>query len=171
MLAGIELNKFHHLETVRLGSSAASVEFTNLGQYSDYQHLQIRGAVTSSAQSSIKFRLNGSGSTTDYNQHLLYGTGSAVSPNAEANVSALYAGYVYDTPMAFVADLLDPFETTKFTTARSLSGVTASAGNRIILASSAWRNTAAVSSIYIYNESGSFTSGTRFSLYGLKVRA
>jgi hypothetical protein len=76
---------------------------------------------------------------------------------------------------AFVLDLLDPFETTKFTTSRCLSGQANSSDLRIGFASGSWRNTDSATSLILYtDDSGgfyNFVAGSRFSLYGIKARS
>jgi len=183
MLAGYEGNQFHHLETVRLGGNAAFVEFTNLARYADYQHLQVRMTMRSdrpqAANDTIYFRLNGD-TATNYSVHILYGNGS--SPVSAAGVT-FTGGYIHETVPSSgtggvagnyagaVLDLLDPFETTKFKTARSLAGSTTTS-NWIVLSSSHWRSTNAVDSIRFYSTtSNNLVAGSRFSLYGLKARA
>jgi len=167
MLAGYSFQDFHHLETVQLGGSASSVTFNNLLQYSgEFRHLQIRMAIDSTVNSSIKFTFN-SDSASNYSFHWMEGNGSSVVSSAVANHGSCYMGYSFSGFAAFVTDILDPFETTKNTTARTLSGTT-DGGNRIYLTSSSWRNTNAVTTIQVFNESGSFTLGSRFSLYGIR---
>jgi hypothetical protein len=156
------------LTTQVLGSAASSITFSSLGTYATtYQHLQIRLAVGSSVESSTKFRLNGD-STGNYSVHVLQGNGSAASSFAEVSVGAGFIGYDFSGVMSAVIDLLDPFETTKFKTTRTLSGTTLN-GNRVYLTSSNHRSTAATSSINIFSESGNFITGSRFSLYGIKA--
>ena len=174
MLAGIELNKFHHLETVRLGSSVASVEFTNLGQYSDYQHLQLRmTAKVSSSLVNLDMTFNGD-TAANYSWHELYGDGSTVVSGAGANQTFMKTlisdAATADVFGAGVVDILDPFETTKYTTMRSFSG-DVSGGKYVILRSGSWRNTNAISSMTMQFTAGNIAIGSRFSLYGLKVRA
>ena len=181
MLAGIELNKFHHLETVRLGSSVASVEFTNLGQYSDYQHLQLRYVARDnrnlSGTNNFKIYFNGDGSSSNYSYHFMFNSGSTVASTASTSQSQMLIGYVpmaNDTADAYgagVIDILDAFETSKYKTVRNLGGVHVSAGPLIILHSGLWFDTSAIDSITIPANTASWVAGTRFSLYGLKVRA
>lgn len=175
MLAGYESNYFHHLETVRLGGSAASVTFSNLARYSDYQHLQVRmvARVSSGGSNSrVRFQINGTGTLA---WHGLQGTGSTVTSEAITSSSYGYAGRVPGTGAttsafaATVMDILDPFDTSKNTTTRSLTG---SAAIEVALWSNVWLSTDAISSIvFTDNEGGSFIAGSRFSLYGLKARA
>jgi len=178
MLAGIELNKFHHLETVRLGSSAASVEFTNLTQYSDYQHLQVRFVARTNRNqlnSGIFMRFNGDAGN-NYTVHNLLGNGSTVTSSASTSRSTALglpiAGGTYETTSVFgagVIDLLDPFSSSKYTTVRGFGGY---AIRELQLASGLWLNTASLTSIsFVTILSDSYIAGTRFSLYGLKVRA
>jgi len=172
MLAGIELNKFHHLETVRLGSSVASVEFTNLGQYSDYQHLQIRMVSNASTLQNQFLQINGD-TGTNYKSHFLYGDGSSVGSGVYSDNSKIYIGNSPNATSQFaglIIDILDPFETTKNTTLRILYG---SSGSYSVVQfmSGVWLNSAAVTSILIDQASGNYLAGSRFSLYGLKVGA
>jgi hypothetical protein len=179
MLAGYSGNAFHHLETVRLSSNAATVEFTNLARYSDFQHLQLRYAVRSTraqVNSGLFMRFNGD-TANNYVVHQLIGTGSSVSSTASTARSttlALPIPAANATASAFgagVVDLLDPFETTKNTTIRGLGGI-ASSFNELQLASGLWLNTAALTSITLVAIlSDQWVSGSRLSLYGLKSRS
>jgi hypothetical protein len=70
---------------------------------------------------------------------------------------------------AAVLDVLDPYSTTKNKTLRCLQGVRAGTGPAIELRSGFWNNTASITSIVFTPEtSGSFVSGSRFSLYGIR---
>jgi len=180
-LAGYQTNMFHHLETVRLSSSASTVEFTNLNQYSDYQHLQVRYVVRSGLADVVDelfIYLNGD-TGSNYANHYLRSNGSAVQSNAFTSYSKLYdAGNTITGASApansfgvGVLDILDPFETTKYTTTRTLGGSPYSAAGYVALNSGLWMNTAALTSIEFDLPSSTFVSGSRFSLYGLKVRA
>lgn len=184
MLAGIELNKFHHLETVRLGSSAASVEFTNLGQYSDFQHLQIRMVARSDEAGSSNLRdlrIQANADTgSNYAAHVMRAGGDGnVYSNAAASQSSVATSFpVFPRPSnpttqfgAVILDVLDAFETTKYTTFRMLGGAKPDGEDHIWLGSGLWMNTNALTEIKLFANSGNFGSNSRFSLYGLKARA
>ena len=177
-LAGYQTNMFHHLETIRLSSSASAVEFTNLGQYSDYQHLQIRLAARTQRSNSnvdlLNLQLNGI-TTGSYCSHAMVGNGSSVVALAtSANNTYIYgargAGNTASSG-AFgggIIDILDPFETSKNTTTRILSGTDA----QVWLSSGVFLNTSAINSVTLYPDVGpNILAGSRFSLSGLKVRA
>jgi hypothetical protein len=170
---------FQLLESTVLTGAQASVEFTNLTtKYAaDYQHLQIRGVARTSRSSTgdpLSFRFNGSNST--YPIHGLTGSGSSVSsygfanePGGYINSGAAGNSAASNAFGAFVLDILDPFETTKNTTARTLSG---NPTFGLTLDSSAWINTASITSISIFSgASFNLLTGSRFSLYGIKATA
>lgn len=162
-----------------LTGSQASVTFDVTGLGSNYQHLQIRYVVRSGIADVVDelfVYLNGD-SGANYSNHYLRGNGSTVSSNAQTNASRIYDwGNTITGNTApsnsfgvGVMDILDPFETTKYTTIRILgaSPYAASAGY-IALNSGSWRNTAAITSIQFDLPASSFVSGSRFSIYGLR---
>ena len=178
-LAGYESNYFHHLETVRLGANTASIIFSNLSRYSDYQHLQIRGLTRCTNASSLAgsvIRFNGD-STSSYASHSLEGVNQALASTNGANSSSIgfyIPGNSGNTGSfaSFIVDILDPFDSTKNTTTRTSSGFTYP-GNWFIvqLTSGLWNNTTPISSISFAPNQNELLSGSSFSLYGLKARA
>lgn len=164
------------LETEILTGSQASVTFSSLNSTygTDYQHLQIRmtGRCTTASTSDeeVFMQLN-SDSGSNYASHRLRGSGSTVTSTAYATQTKLRAGFIprdNETSGMFgatVIDILDPFETTKNTTIRLLSG---SGALGIYLFSGVWLNTSALTTILLYPEINSFVTGSRFGLYGLK---
>ena len=179
--AGIPLPppaSFDLLETQVLASSAASVSFTSLSTYAaDYQHLQLRivaRSARSSTSSDMYLKFNGDAGA-NYSQHYMRGDGSAME-SANLQISGTNGIRMYQTLTAAtntansfaatVVDIINPFESTKNTTARFLSGFTGSL-NRVLLESGAWLSTDAVTSITLTEYLGSnIVTGSRFSLYG-----
>lgn len=182
LLGKYQPNAFHHLETVRLGGGAASVTFSNLARYSDYQHLQLRVAVRSNNGAVWEeMKLTFNGSTSGYRSHILAGTGGSVF-SGWSDVTDTYlkpwafsvgANATANVFGAAVLDILDPFETTKNKTVKAFGGrVPANGETRVALSSGVWINTAAVTSITMAPEAGSqWVAGCRFSLYGIKARS
>ena len=181
LLAGYESNYFHHLETVRLSSTAATIEFSNLARYSDFQHLQIRYSARSTRSSTnddFYVRFNGD-TGANHSQHYIRGSGTATE-SANLQTSAIDGVFQYqaltgstNTATSFAAgviDILNPFETTKYKTTRTLTGFTGSL-SRVLFESGLWMSTDAVTSITLDGYIGDFAAGSRFSLYGLKARS
>ena len=166
------------LETEILTGTQASVEFTSLDSYTDYQHFQIRGTLRSNrgdTMDQVGIQMN-SDTGSNYSWHYMEarpGT-SSVASDAGASQSYIFANWMpggtgtADVYNAFVTDILDPLDTSKNTTIRHLSGVYA--GFTIIsLNSGARYNTEALTSIKYYSRLGaSLVSGSRLSLYGLR---
>ncbi len=171
---------FDLLETQVLGTAVASVTFSSLSTYSNYQHLQIRYVARSSQANEyagISMTFN-SDTASNYSWHGLKGDGGSVSSSGVANSSAVET-YQWEMPGASnaanifgagVYDILDLFETTKNKTVRWFGGRGAvnTADKQIVLGSGAWRNTTAISSIRLAT-SATFVVGSRFSLYGIKA--
>jgi hypothetical protein len=147
------------LETEILTGSQASVTFSSLNSTygADYQHLQIRIVVRSAVSESasqIALYLNGDTSSANYAFHQLYGNGSTVGSEGYGSgtlgqitpiVRTFGATGTADAFGAGVVDILDSFETSKYTTVRSLHG--AAGVNAVGLTSGLWMNTNAVDSI------------------------
>ena len=165
------------LETEILTTTTASVTFSDLNSTygADYQHLQIRftGRSNKSGDNdNFQIRINGD-SGSNYSAHRLQADGSSFTTSGYSNQTIMYNAGVLpaatSTANAFagaVVDILDPFETTKYTTARSFSGSTSK--TLVALTSGLWMNTAAVTSIELDVLTGNWITGSRFSLYGLR---
>ena len=163
------------LETEILTGSQASVTFSSLNSTygADYQHLQVRMVVRVSSggtNSRLKFTVNGGGT---FSYHGLQGNGSSVGSESGTSQSYGYAsraaasGATANSFGAAVMDILDPFETTKYTTFRSLAG---NPSIEVNLWSNAFLSTNAVDSLAFSDlNAGDLVSGTRISLYGLKA--
>jgi hypothetical protein len=160
-----------------LGSTQSDFVFSSLGDYSStYKHLQIRATIRggkSAGDVPLILRLNGI-TTASYRWHFLYGNGSSVfSTGAGSADTGMYFGNpvpgATSTSNNFcgaVIDILDPYSTTKNKTLRGLFGTTSP--NSISLASGALFDTASVTSVTIYPDTGGWVAGSRFSLYGIK---
>ena len=171
------------LETEILTGSQASVTFSSLNSTygADYQHLEIRMTTRSTKdqtnQDTIYAYLNAD-TGSNYAWHRLYGDGSSVTSSSGSSASQARIGFTpangaSSTANGFAATILtilDPFNTSKNTTLRSLNG-SATNDEAILLYSSLWNNTAALTSIEIEPASDSWITGCRFSLYGLKKGA
>jgi len=172
--AGVVAGTYELIETQILGSSQASVVFSSLGTYSStYKHLQIRVTARSTrADLDSPLGVQFNGITSGYFWHALKGTGSAVQFEALTSQSSMRLGSptaansTANNFGATVVDILDAYSTTKNKTFRSLTGATNL--DRIQLMSGSVASTNSVTSITVLDQFGSFVSGSRFSLYGIK---
>lgn len=179
MLAGYSFQDFELIESIFIASTTASVTFNNLNLYAtEYKHLQIRGVARTSFATNYDIllaRFNGD-SGSNYSAHNLLATyGNGTVSNGAANTS--YTSPIICTGATnssgyygpFVVDVLDAFSTSKYKTTRSLSGIADGSTNRELrFSSGSWRNFSAISSITFYGESGSFLSGSKLSVYGVR---
>lgn len=175
---GAAAGSYDLLATEILTSSQASVTFSSLDTLAaGYQHLQIRmvaRATFSNVERTFICRVN-SDSGNNYDHHGLFGTGSSVASYASTSQAKIDLGSFAANNAALgafgagVMDILDPFETSKYTTFRTLSG--AQTTPHITLRSGLWMNTAALTSIEISEPTSNIAAGSRFSLYGLKASA
>jgi hypothetical protein len=166
LLGDYESNYFHHLETVRLSAATNGVSFTNLSRYADYRHFQIRFVSVLDGGGEIGMTFNGDTTSGNYYHHQMYSTGGGIGAGA-TNTYQLSYQWVAGINGTIV-DLLEPFNTSKFKVSRAHSGNSVVGAGTNFLSSHLWKNTAAINSINIFKFSGNFSSGGRFSLYGVK---
>ena len=169
---GVVAGDYELISSEILTGTQASITFSSLGTYSStYKHLQIRYTAKQNNSGSVGINGRFNGDTgSNYNWHYLAGFSSTVASSAQANAGSMLVGSAFGTGTANafgagVIDILDAFSTTKNKTVRSLEG---RATEWVALESSAWRNTASITSITFFPDVYSFTTGTRFSLYGIK---
>jgi hypothetical protein len=156
--------------------SSATVSFTSIP--STYTHLQIRAIVKSTAAGSTFTDGNltfNSDTSASYTRHILYGNGaSAVAFGNTGNTAWSIGGG--DVPLAgytnifgaYIIDILDYTNTNKNKTARALTGADANGAGQILLSSTVFLKTDAISSIQLNCPSGNWASGSQFALYGIK---
>jgi hypothetical protein len=168
------------ISTTILGSTSSTIDFTGLGTYSStYKHLQVRAVHRSSSTSGdaeIGMRFN-TDSGTNYNWHFMGsirgGTDNFGDPNFAHML--MYNSQINGSTNQFQAsiiDILDPYNTTKNTTIRTLTGnmgTTLDFQRKAAVFSGAWRNTASITQFSLVNLGGQlFPIGSRFSIYGIK---
>jgi len=173
----VSLTSFESIATVSVGSGGqAAAEFTSIP--SNFNHLQVRmiGRTTGSNYD-IYYQLNNDTTSSNYRTHLLFGTGSSFHSVMVSN--AAYAGDLAPSTASSgvfggaVLDFLDYANTNKYKTSRSLSGIDSNNAitGYIILFSSLWQNTNAITSIKIFPATGSWAQYSHFALYGIKGAA
>jgi hypothetical protein len=169
--AAAAANSYESIATVTVGSGgASSVTFSSIP--STYTHLQIRYIARNSSLSSNTILTFNSDTTANYSTHYLLGNGASASAGAEVSSTYIYTDILSQTSTSFaptVVDILDYANTNKNKTVRSLSGLDMNGSGTVWIASGAWRNTAAVSSIRLVIGAGfNFAEYSSFALYGIK---
>jgi hypothetical protein len=159
------------IATTSLQSSQSFIDFSNLNNFSSYKHLQIRmvaqstQAGTSSGGVIAIIELNGNALTKS---HYLYTSGgnsvtSSDNSNAGFLVNLIRSGST-NSFSASIVDILDAFSSNKNKTLRWIGGHS----SEVALVSNLWTSNSPISSIRIRTSSDNFSTGSRFSLYGIK---
>jgi hypothetical protein len=153
--------------------SSGTITFSSIP--STYKHLQIRyaAATTAGGDPTLYMRVNGD-TGNSYAYHRLFATGASVLSNKGTIISYMdfdmnLADPTYtDVYAPAVIDILDYASTSKNKTVRAFTGLNRSGYTRVALSSGAFFNTAAVTSVSLFSFSAMLTTGSRFSLYGIK---
>jgi len=164
-VGGVVAGDYESIATVLVGSGGTSSVTFSLSGVSGYKHLQVRALTNAGGEYACW--VNGD-TASNYNRHVLYGTGSG-TPIAAADTS--YGLYPTFSPTlgCFVQDFLDYSSTNKFKTTRSLWGNDNNGSGYVGIYSGLWRNTAAITSIeYKIATGGNIPQHSHFALYGIK---
>ena len=171
---GVAGGDYESIATVTLGSAASTISFSSIP--STYQHLQVRGiarGTLASNEVTIRMRFN-SDTGNNYARHILEGDGvtAAAYAASSGNLMALGTASASTAGASIfgvaVADVLDYKDTNKYKTLRNLSGNDRNGSGAISLTSGLWMNTAAITSITIFADSGNLDQYSSFALYGIK---
>jgi hypothetical protein len=179
MLAGnatfIE-NSYESIATSTVGAGgAASVTFSSIP--SIYQHLQIRftarGTYATGNIEIVGMQFN-SDTANNYAWHWLFGDGSSAGAGAVSTTSNITfrdinsANTTANTFGAFIVDILDYSNTSKYKTSRALGGYDANGNGKINVDSGLWMSTSVVSNITLNAGNANFAQYSSFALYGIR---
>ena len=170
---------FESIATINLASTSTPVEFTNIPQ--NYTHLQIRaiGRVAYpgvSTVSSPQLRFNDD-SNANYSNHRVGTFGTGTFSDGEANqsiagaiswMSAATAGTgIFG---AFIMDILDYSNTSKYKTVKTNAGVAVSGAGWAAITSNGWRSFSAITKISLIENAGyGWIANSQFALYGIRT--
>jgi len=160
------------ISTTVLGTTAASVTFTNGGTWAGYKHLQIRATLKNSGSNTDTLMRINADTGANYSSHYLMGYNSTMYSGSSVSATNMLVGMAAPSTEtnvfgSMVLDLLD-FAGTKNKTVRALTG---SAGtiSLVSMRSGAWYSTAAVTSLTLLPSANLFAANCRLSLYGIKA--
>lgn len=168
---------FESIATTTVGAGgASSVTFSSIP--STYQHLQIRAigrTADTQTYDNTWVSFNGDTTASNYAWHNVLGDGASATAagytSSRVLINAVLTGTAVNSSIfgTFITDILDYANTNKNKTTRSLAGVDTNGAGRVMLQSSLWMNTAAITSITLTNGSGAnFPQYSSFALYGIK---
>jgi hypothetical protein len=152
-------------------SGTGTVTFSSIP--STYTSLQIRfSLLTDSSGWSCYLRFNGD-TGSNYVYHYIAGTGSVVqaagvTANTRIDFASLNSGSNTSFPTVGIIDIHDYASTTKNKVIRDFAGIDKNGSGDVNLISGLWLNTAAITSVSLIVPVASFSTGTTFSLYGIK---
>lgn len=166
------LGDFESIGTITVGAGGLSaISFSSIPQ--TYKHLQLRTLARNSGENiSLRATFNGD-NTSVYTIHELYGGGAAAAAANQINIAyypCSLAGPASATGVfgVSITDLLDYTNTSKFKTAKTLTGYDANGSGYVELTSGLWRSMSAITSITIVPNAGTITQYSQVALYGIK---
>ena len=151
-----------------LGSAASLVTFSSIpGTFTDLILVSMCGS--SGTDSALFCRVNSNTGTTDYSRTMLYYRSSATSARVSNDSGMRIGNRIADgtptTPSR--AQFMSYVNTNVFKTILTESAASAQEVGRFV---GLWRSTSAISTIYLFPDSGlDFVTGSTFSLFGLKA--
>jgi len=150
-------------------SGSTTINFASLGSYTD---IRLSFVIKTSANGTPIMRFNGD-TGSNYSRTYLTGDGSSASSGNSSSQTSV----VLTTPVQLTANLMyfvtvDIFSvsgSTNKTCLVTFSGDTNGSGN-VTKQVNLWRNTAAITSIDLtFTSTGSYTTGTTATIYGIKA--
>lgn len=146
-----------------LSSAQATVTFSSIsGTYTDLV-LVISGSASASID--LRYTLN-SDSSSNYSRTYIVGNGSSAISNGDSNLTYLPISALETTQSMSLVNFMNYSNTTTFKTTLSRTGAASAFANEIV---GLWRSTAAINNISLTTSSGTISSGSSFTLYGIKA--
>lgn len=159
------------IASITLGTAADSVTFSSIpSTYTDLVVIASVGNATTSSNMLLRFN---SDTATNYSNTTMLGSGTATTSNRYSNQSAIYLierMEIADTASTYSASTINinnysNTTTYKSTLSRSNTPNGGTPGTDLVMG--LWRSTAAITSIALSVNTGSFTVGSTFNLYGI----
>jgi hypothetical protein len=160
-------NTFEAIATQTLGSAAASVTFSSIpSTYTDL--VLIITPQSSSGTTSVDIQFNGD-TGTNYSLTFLYGDGTSAASGRASNNAVANGGTAVATANTLLINTVQIQNYSNTTTYKSLLTRANNTVGNVLTSISMWRNTAAINSVLLKLATGAnFTTGSTFSLYGVK---
>jgi hypothetical protein len=148
------------IASITLGSSASSVTFSSIS--ADYRDLIFVWTGTQSVADDFRIYLN-SDTGTNYSFVRARADGTDDSSESGSGESGLkVAAGTFGSTSSVIVQLMDYSATDKHKTALVRSN-----SNNVAMLASRWADTSAITSVKAETESGNFSVGSTFSIYGI----
>ena len=161
-------NTYVALATQTLSSSATSVTFSSISNgYTDLILVANTIVPTGNTFPECSLRFN-SDTGSNYSSTYLLGLSSSAISGRASNITYADCGYLSansGNPNTRIINIMNYSNTT--TNKTVLVRGSSVNGNQVISYANLWRNTAAITSIDVFTQSGTYAAGSTFSLYGI----
>jgi len=169
------------IATTTLTSNQAQIDFENLRTIAaDYKHIQVRWVARTNRadyQDQLAIRVNNQ--TTAYNSHTLYGNGSSAQASQQTNFNMIISQSSFDLFSANensnyygfgIVDIFDFSSTIKTPVVKMISSAPRGTQANHLNLTGGFKDaqTDLFKLSFLSRNGASFTSGSRFSLYGIK---
>jgi hypothetical protein len=151
------------IATQTLGSAAATVTFSSIsGSYTDLVLVQNSTGVSGAGASYLRF--NGD-TGANYSRTRLLGNGTAASSYRESGATSIAS----DAPNSSISTTLWNIMNYSNATTNKTILYRDNSTSYVVAQVGLWRNTAAVTSLSITADAGTYATGSTFTLYGIKA--
>ena len=160
---------YEPIATSTLGSAASSITFSSIP--STYTDLRLVFIGTVSADTGAYITFN-SDSGSNYSFSSILGSGASAGAQNRTDQTSqwlYYYGNMSSTVPTFVTTDIFSYTGSTFKSSLSTKNGDFNGSGSIQSMCSMWRNTSAINRIDIYSQSGTFSIGTRATLYGIKA--
>jgi hypothetical protein len=154
---------YEPIATQTLSSAASSVTFSSIpSTYTDI--ILIQNSTGSGGAAASYLRFNGD-TAANYSRTRLSGNGTAVSSSRDTSTAYIASNAPNASNSTTIWNIINYTDTTTYQTViyrdNSTTSVVAQVGT--------WRNTAAVTSLTITADAGTYAAGSTFTIYGIKA--
>jgi hypothetical protein len=160
---------YEPIQTYTAIGSSSTITFSSIpSTYTDL--VMVVSAKTNTAAAQIYMTINGD-TATNYSRTLISGTGSSAISARSSNQTVLFADYygIMNTT-DFNTDIFHFFNYANTTTFKTVLGRSNLAASGLDATVHLWRKTPeAINTILVGNYSYNFSSGSTFTLYGIKA--
>lgn len=152
------------LASTTLNGTVSSVTFSSISSSYTDLILAINSKISSTQNINLRFN---SDTNSNYSQTFYYGDGTNKTTSRQTNQTSNYSGTSYTEWSPCIIQIMNYSNPNIYKTFLSRYG---EAGNVTVAITSLWRSTNAITQIDILSaSSGNWTTGSTFTLYGIKA--